>query len=189
MFNRQSAIPSYQQNSGYFVQLRCITMPHFQLLKRLLIIFQAKNSEKSPSPSFELKKLCMYCKSSPTWQWRKEWSTKESKVKLWQNHDASIGAAAVSKKARLGMKQHLLVKKSILQTQLLLSYTCLKALLIQSVSWSVGQSVGQSVSQQKFLLNNKFQNMLYQLSGRVYGSYGDILGLAIPNQSCLDVTK
>ena len=34
-------------------------------------------------------------KSSPTQQWRKEWRKKENKGKLWYNHDASIGAAAM----------------------------------------------------------------------------------------------
>ena len=42
---------------------------------------------------------------------RKEWSTKESKGKLWQNHNESIGAAVFDEKARLGTKQHWLVKK------------------------------------------------------------------------------
>ena len=37
----------------------------------------------------------MYHKLSPTWQGRKEWSTKENKGEL---HDASIGAAAVGEK-------------------------------------------------------------------------------------------
>jgi len=40
------------------------------------------------------------------WQWRKEWRTKENKRKLWLNHDVSIGAAAVGKKAHLWMKRH-----------------------------------------------------------------------------------
>jgi len=35
----------------------------------------------------------------------KNWSTKESKGELQENHDASIGTAAVGKRARLGMKQ------------------------------------------------------------------------------------
>jgi len=35
----------------------------------------------------------------------KEWSTKENQSELQQNHDASLGAAAVGEKACLGMRQ------------------------------------------------------------------------------------
>jgi len=37
-------------------------------------------------------------------QLRKEWNTKENKGKLWYNHNASSGGAAVGKKAHLEMK-------------------------------------------------------------------------------------
>ena len=43
--------------------------------------------------------------------WRKEWNTKKNKSKLWKNHDASNGIAAVDKKAHLRMKQRCTVKK------------------------------------------------------------------------------
>ena len=36
------------------------------------------------------------------WQWREEWSTNKNKGKLWQNHDASVGAAEVGKGHVLG---------------------------------------------------------------------------------------
>ena len=39
------------------------------------------------------------------WQQKKEWSTEENKGKDWQNHDASVAAAAVGKKAHLQTKE------------------------------------------------------------------------------------
>jgi len=40
------------------------------------------------------------------WYGRKEWSTKENKGEIQENHYADAGAAVVGKKARLGTKQH-----------------------------------------------------------------------------------
>ena len=43
-----------------------------------------------------------FCDSSKRLLW--VWNAKENKGELWQNHDASIGTAAVGKKARLWTK-------------------------------------------------------------------------------------
>ena len=53
----------------------------------------------------------------------KEWRTKENKCKLWENHDATFGAATVGKKEEQSNVEQKPVAKP------LLSYACLKALV------------------------------------------------------------
>ena len=62
--------------------------------------FQVKNNVKSAPASTALTLVLHQSRNTHTTshRWRKEWRTKENKGKLWLNHDANIGAAAVGKK-------------------------------------------------------------------------------------------
>ena len=78
-----------------------ITSLHLQLLWTLWEAVQAKNSIKTTALTQVLYQS--HNRHHKLRKGRKERSTKENKGKL---HDANIGAAAVGKKAYLGMKQY-----------------------------------------------------------------------------------
>ena len=60
----------------------------------------------------------------------------------------------------------------------------------QSYGQSVGRSVGRSVSQSvEILLNKKNLNFHINLAEGFMIDLKTFLGLGMPNQSCLDVTK
>ena len=116
-------------------------MDHYEVCLAYYRAFQAKDTMRNVSAITAVTKVFheammkRYHKSSPTQQ-----NGIENKGTLWQNHDASIGAAAVGEKACLRTKQQGSLKKSGLQPQLFLSYACLKA----------------SIGQQKTPLNQRF---------------------------------
>jgi len=66
-----------------------------------------------------------------------------------------------------------------------LSYACLKA----SVGWLVGRPASQPASQKKILFNKKFLKFHINFMEGFMVHLKTFLGLAMPKQTCIDVTK
>ena len=148
MFDHEIVCPSYQSvKYGCVTRSSWITMLWFQLLWTVWVTVQAKNKVKSAPANTGLTKVLHYSHNMCTTNFtytvvEKRMEHKEGQWQALENHDKSIGAAVVGKKAWMGMKQHWTVKK-IKPTVLVIIELCLS---LKLASWPAGQ-LARSISQ------------------------------------------